>query len=195
MKKTMRSALIIAAFAAAPAFAQPFPAYAPAWYIGAGIGQGTLDTNSNAFNDANGISVGSKETTYTVRGGWRFTPWTAIELAYYDLGKYDFHARPAGTNINIDGSAKVKSYGAAFVGIIPINQLDLYGRVGWVRTKTEAQANAAGFVANASDYKSEATYGAGGRWNFTPQWGLFAEWMKNDNVKVDSYLIGVDFRF
>jgi len=48
---------------------------------------------------------------------------------------------------------------------------------------------------NRSDTRSEASYGVGGRWNFLPQWGLFAEWMKNDNVKVDSYLIGIDYRF
>ena len=196
--KNIRFAVVAAAASLAiPAMAQMMPPPGPylPFYIGAGIGQGTLDTNSNAFNDVNNISVGSKETTYTVRGGWRFTPWTAIELGYYDLGKYDFHARPAGTNVSIDGSAKVKSYGASFVGILPINQFDLYGRIGWVRTKTEAQANALGFTANGSDYKSETTYGVGAHWNFTPQWGLFAEWMKNDNVKVDSYLIGLDVRF
>jgi hypothetical protein len=200
MKKTMRYTLLAAAATiSAPAFAQylpPPPPYTP-WYIGVGIGQGTLDTNSNAFNNLNGVSVGGHETTYTVRGGWRFTPWTAIEIAYYDMGKYDFHANPAGSNVAVDGSAKAKSYGAAFVGILPIDQFDLYGRIGWVRTKTEVQANSnlSAFPANGSDYKSEANYGVGGRWNFTPQWGVFAEWTKNDNVKVDSYLIGVDFKF
>jgi OmpA-OmpF porin, OOP family len=199
--KMLRNALLAAAAAATfPAAAQFMPPppgpYLP-FYIGAGIGQGTLDTNSNAFNDLNGVSVGSKETTYTVRAGWRFNPYFAVELAYYDLGKYDFHARPAGTTADIDGSVKVKSYGAALVGILPIDQFDLYGRIGWVRTKSEAQANSnlSAFPANGSNYKSDANYGVGGRWNFTPQWGLFAEWTKNDNVKVDSYLIGIDWRF
>jgi OOP family OmpA-OmpF porin len=197
MKKTMRSVIVLAAVAAAaPALAQrPMP-YPSPWYIGVGAGQGTLDTNSNAFNDANNISVGSRESTYTVRGGWRFTPWTAIEIGYYDLGKYDFHARPVGTTANVDGQAKAKSYGVSFVGILPINQFDLYGRIGWVSTKTEVNAsNNSSSPFNASDTRSEATYGVGAHWNFVPQWGLFAEWMKNDNVKVDSWMIGVDFRF
>jgi hypothetical protein len=199
--RTTRNVLLAAAAAmAAPAMAQYLPPPGPytPWYIGVGIGQGTLNTDSNAFNNANNISVGSKETTYTVRGGWRFTPWTAIELDYFDLGKYDFHARPVGTTADIDGSAKAKSYGASFVGILPIDVFDLYGRIGWVRTKTEVNANNAGLSAspfNTSDTRSEATYGIGGHWHFTPQWALFAEWMKNDNVKVDSWLIGVDFKF
>jgi len=194
----IRIAIAGAALAAAlPAFAQQ-PAYMSPWYIGVGVGQGQLNTDSNAFNKVNNISVGSRETTYTVRGGWRFAPWAAIELAYYDLGKYDFHARPAGTTVDIDGEAKAKSWGVSFVGILPIQQFDLYGRIGWVSTKTEVNASnnlTVGSPLNRSDKRSEATYGVGGRWNFLPQWGVFAEWMKNDNVSVDSYLIGIDYRF
>jgi hypothetical protein len=48
---------------------------------------------------------------------------------------------------------------------------------------------------NEKDHQNEATYGIGGRWTFVPQWALFAEWMKNDKIKVDSYLIGIDFKF
>jgi hypothetical protein len=28
-----------------------------------------------------------------------------------------------------------------------------------------------------------------------PGWSLFAEWVKNDRVKVDAFLGGIDFRF
>ena len=34
-----------------------------------------------------------------------------------------------------------------------------------------------------------------GHWNFNKSTGVFAEWMKNDKIKVDGDLIGVDFRF
>jgi len=192
----IRIAIAAAAVAVAfPALAQQ-PAYMSPWYIGVGVGQGQLNTDSNAFNNLNNISVGSRETTYTVRGGWRFMPYLALELEYYDLGKYDFHARPVGTTADIDGSAKARSYGASLVGILPIQQFDLYGRIGWMSTKTEVNAsNNSSSPVNRSDTRSEASYGVGGRWNFLPQWGLFAEWMKNDNVKVDSYLIGIDYRF
>jgi len=42
---------------------------------------------------------------------------------------------------------------------------------------------------------SEATYGVGAKWYFNRNWGIFAEWMKNDKIKVDSYLIGIDWKF
>jgi hypothetical protein len=33
------------------------------------------------------------------------------------------------------------------------------------------------------------------RWTFAPNWAVFGEWMKNDKIRVDSYLGGIDFRF
>lgn len=43
--------------------------------------------------------------------------------------------------------------------------------------------------------QDEATYGVGARWNFARNGGPFAEWMKNDRIRVDSYLGGIDYRF
>jgi len=59
----------------------------------------------------------------------------------------------------------------------------------------KVNANVALGSSTVKDKENEATYGVGGRWNFNPAWGLFVEWMKNDKIKVDSYLIGVDFKF
>ena len=47
----------------------------------------------------------------------------------------------------------------------------------------------------AADTQEEATYGVGARWHFARNWSLFAEWMKNDKIKIDNYLGGIDFRF
>ena len=52
-----------------------------------------------------------------------------------------------------------------------------------------------GGIANENNRQDEATYGAGVRWNFHPQWGVFAEWIKNDRIRIDSYVAGIDYRF
>lgn len=195
--KATRALLIAGALVAAlPAMAQPMPPYSP-WYLGAGIGQGHLSLNGTDLTGFSNANVDRNETTYTIRAGWRFSPYAAIEAGYYDLGKYNFHGDTTGGVAAVDGQAKVKSAGASLVGILPLNQLDLYGRIGWVRSeiKVNASAPSAPEPANVKDHQNEATYGVGGRWNFMPQWGVFAEWMKNDKVKIDSYLVGVDFRF
>ncbi|HZZ94628.1 MAG TPA: porin family protein [Usitatibacter sp.] len=193
----MRIAILAAAFAAVPALAQPVPMYASPWYFGVGVGQGHFNKSGTDLTGFDNAQVSNSETTYTIRAGWRFHPYMALELGYYDLGKYSFHGRPFGTTLDIDGQAKAKSVGLSLVGIVPIRQFDLYGRIGYARSELKINASAplAPTPVNGKDKQNEATYGVGGRWNFTPQWGLFAEWMKNDKIDVDSYLIGVDFRF
>ncbi|HEX4781373.1 MAG TPA: outer membrane beta-barrel protein [Usitatibacter sp.] len=194
--KIARQLILAAAVAAAvPALAQQ--TMYPQWYIGAGAGQGHLGVSGTDLTGLNNAQVGNTETTYTIRTGWRFSPAMAIELGYYDLGKYDFHGRAAGGVSDIDGEAKAKSVGVSLVGFIPMPYFDLYGRIGYARSELKVNASSAlvSTPVNSKEHQNEATYGVGGRWNATPNWGLFVEWMKNDKIDIDSYLIGVDFRF
>jgi len=140
------------------------------------------------------LTVDDKDTTYTVRMGWRPTPYWAVELGYYDLGRYKFHGSGP---IAVDGQAQAKSFGISAVGIVPLDAFELYGRLGFARSelKVNASANIAPNPQNAKDKQNEATYGVGGRWWVQRNWSVFAEWMKNDKIEVDSYLVGVDFRF
>jgi OOP family OmpA-OmpF porin len=187
MKKCIKALALVAAIGAAPAFAQ-------SWYIGGGAGSGNLNKSGQDLTGLSNVTVDDSSTTYTVRGGYRFNPYFALELGYYDLGKYSFTGN-AGP-IDVVGTGKAKSYGISAVGILPINpQFDLYGRIGWAESELKVQANTALANATDSDRQSEATYGVGGHWMFSRNVGLFAEWMKNDRIKVDSYLIGIDFRF
>ncbi len=195
MKPSGQLLLVAALAAALPAVVQA-QAYSP-WYIGAGAGQGHLSTSGSDLTGFTNANVDRNDTSYTVRGGWRFSPYGAIELGYYDLGKYNFHGTTTGGVTNVDGQAKAKSYGISIVGVLPIDRFDLYGRVGYAHSELKVNASAPlhPTPVNTSDHQDEATYGVGGRWTFVPQWALFAEWMKNDKIKVDSYLIGVDFKF
>ena len=165
------------------------------WYIGAGIGMGHLNRSGSDLTGLDNATLDDNDTTYTVRGGWRFSPFGAIELGYYDLGRYDFHGNINRTNIPVDGSARAQSVGISLVGIIPINNFDIYGRIGYAHSELKFSANTDLLNRNRNDRQDEATYGAGVRWTFVRNWALFAEWMKNDRIRVDSYLGGVDFRF
>ena len=198
--KTLRIALLAAAAAAAlPATAQyrtGMVGYSP-FYIGAGAGQGNLNRDAGDLTGLNDGILDDTATTYTVRGGFRFNPYMALEIAYYDLGKYTFSGTVPGTSVRLNGEAKAKAWGASFVGILPIDRFDLYGRIGY--TQAELKANVSTNTAlpgfDGKDRENSVTYGVGGRWEFVPHWAFFAEWMKNDKIKVDSYLIGFDFKF
>jgi len=177
----------------APPPPSPYPT--PPWYIGAGVGQAHLNRSPSelGLNDA---TLDNNDTSWTVRGGWRFSPFAAVELGYYDFGRYNFDGNVIGHVGNVNGSGKAHSVALSLVGIIPISNFDLYGRIGYAHSELEFNASGPlGGIANENNRQDEATYGAGVRWNFHPQWGVFAEWIKNDRIRIDSYVAGIDYRF
>ena len=189
MKRLATLVTIAAGLAAAPAFAQNH------WYFGAGAGTGNLDATGQDLTNLPNAQLKDNATTFTGRLGYRFSPYGAFELGYYDLGKYEFSGG-SGAEL-VTGSAKAKSYGISIVGIAPIGRnLEIYSRLGYEESEIKVNANVGTLATlNASTKDSGATYALGGRWMFTPNFGVFAEWMRNDKIEVDSYLGGVDFRF
>ena len=168
----------------------------PPFYFGGGAGTGHLSRSAQDLTGLNNATLDDNDTAWTIRGGWRFSPFGAVEIGYYDFGRYHFHGTAVGNFVPVDGSAKAHSVGISLVGIIPINQFDLYGRIGYAHSELKFNANAPlGGVANENQRQDEATYGVGGRWNFTPNWGVFVEWFKNDRIRIDSVVGGLDFRF
>ncbi len=193
---SLRIALLAAALAASGSALAQQPPFSP-FYFGVGAGWANLSRSGQDLTGLNNASLDTNETAYTIRAGWRFNPYMALEANYYDLGKYKFHGRPFGTTLDIDGEAKAKTAGVSFVGILPMNQFDLYGKIGWTRSELKLNASAplAPTPVNVKDKENGAMYGVGGRWTFLPNWALFAEWAKADKIRVDSYLIGVDWKF
>ena len=136
MNRLASTLAVAAALAAAPALAQqPMPN----WYIGGGFGVGNLGKSGTEITGLANASLDDSDTTYTVRGGYRFNPYLALEVGYYDLGKYAFSGTSGSTAVS--GTAKATSWGLSVVGILPINQFDLYARLGFEESKLEANAN------------------------------------------------------
>lgn len=185
MKKFALPLLVAAALGSMQAQAQ---APLQGWYAGLGVGQATLDDPGIGF-----IDFDDQDTAYTARLGWRFHRNMAIELNYFRLGDYAFRTNVGG--VSVGGEAKAKSLGVSFVGILPLDRFDLYGRVGYARSELEASASAGGFSASDKERENEWFAGVGGRWNFAPNMGLFAELQRNDKLEIDSYFVGLDFRF
>ncbi len=187
MKKFITAVALAAGLVSAPAFAQ-------SWYAGFGAGVGNLNKSGQDITGLNDVTIDDSDKTYTIRGGYRFHPNMAVEVGYYDLGKYTFGGRSGG--IDVSGSAKAKSFGLSLVGIAPVAQnFEMYARIGIEQSELKANANTSNLTASESDKQTGATYGVGARYLFTKEIGVFAEWMKNDKIEVDSYLFGVDFRF
>jgi len=194
MRSTLALATIAATFTASGAFAQDAmtPPQNP-WYVGAGIGTGVLHKSGSDLSGLDNAQLDDTDTSYRLRGGYRFSPYGAVELGYSDFGRYRFSSDALGIN----GSGRANSVDLSLVGIIPYQQFDFYGRLGWAHSKLTVNADGPLDLtsANQNERQDEAAYGIGARWWFAPQWGAFAEWQKNDRIRIDSYVAGVDFRF
>jgi OOP family OmpA-OmpF porin len=170
------------------------PAMAQGWYFGAGAGRGHLNVNGTDLTGLSNAQVEDTASVWALTLGAKFHPNFALEAGYYDLGKYDFSGR-AGV-ANVTGNAKAESYSLSLVAIAPLAEhFDIYGRVGYAHSKFKFSATGPINSAFSADTQDEATYGVGGHWWFNRQWGLYAEWMKNDKTEIDNYMMGVRFRF
>jgi OOP family OmpA-OmpF porin len=197
LSPSLLATLFLGASSAALAQQMP-PLYAPTktpWYFGAGAGVGNLNRSPGELTGLNNANLDDSDTAYTVRGGFRFSPYGAVELGYYDFGRYNFNGTLLGNVVPVNGSVKAQSVGISLVAILPINNFDIYGRIGYARSELKFNANGRLATADEKDKQNEATYGVGARWTFAPNWALFAEWFKNDKIRVDGYVGGVDFRF
>jgi OmpA-OmpF porin, OOP family len=189
-------------------------AYAQQWYFGIGAGRAslgggtTLETTSTmATTVATGTATltsysfsptqfGGHDTALTARYGWRFHRNMALELGYYDLGKYSFDIPVADPGVRtIRGSATARSYGLSFVGILPIDRADLYARVGYARTEVKSSADSGNTTSRGRIRENEAYGAVGARWNFNSTVGVFAEYQKHDKLDINGYFAGLDYRF
>jgi OOP family OmpA-OmpF porin len=109
-----------------------------AWYIGAGIGRsrGTIDeprlTNSLSANGAavTSFSTDERDTGYKLFVGKQLNRYFALELGYFDLGKFNFHSTTTGNGV-LNGEAGFRGANLDLLAQLPLTErLSLLGRVG-----------------------------------------------------------------
>ena len=172
------------------------PAFAQGWYAGAGIGYSNASTDPSDLGPNSG-NVDGGSTSYALSGGLEFNKYIGLEVGYYDFGTVKFKGTAGTANVAVSGSGKAKAYGLSVVGMYPITEeLIPYARIGFGRSKVEANVNAVGLTGNnGNNWRSETLYAAGVRYMFNKNWGVFAEWTKADDIRVDDYVIGAQFHF
>lgn len=185
----------LAALAAVISVAASAPVLAQGWYGGLSVGKGKVNISAAEVGLSSG-NLDDSDTTFGARVGYDFSRHIGVEAAYYDLGKYQFSGLlgpfPA------SGEAKVKSYNVSLVGTLPFGDRDqfaAYGKIGYARTRTNANASVAGFSGSGSDYDSEAVYGLGLRYMVDRQWGLFGEWSRLQDSQIEQWMVGATLRF
>ena len=132
------------------------------------VGAGRGKVSVEGFSDT--------KTAYAARLGSRFHPNFAVDVGYYDFGKHD--------------DIRFSSWAASLVAMAPIDAFDIYGRIGYARTEARVSGG-------EKAHKNTALWGAGARYMFNPQLGVYVEYVyqKPENTKLDAWMAGVQFRF
>lgn len=186
MNKTTVSTLvsIAAVFAFASAHAQEVT---PKLYAEIGY------TQLNAKDADAGSSTKFSPKAVTGVFGYQFTPNMAVEgLLGFGAGKGKVKFN--GMDTGVDGKVKT-AVGVFFKPSVAVSDsIDLFGRVGWVRT--ELELSAAGV--SASDSGNDLAYGVGASFNLSKTSYVQASWTnyyKKDGLKIDGFAVAYGMRF
>jgi hypothetical protein len=173
-------------------------AFAEEWYMGFGVGPGEargyplpVASSDGSLTSFSFSPLMGHDTMVTARLGARIHRNLAIEAGYFRLGGYKFDTLPVTGGAVRQFTARARSGGVALVGLLPVGQVDLYGRAGYARTEIKSDDA----LAMANPKFNDAYYGGGARWNITREAGLFAEYQRHDKLKLDGYFVGFDWRF
>ena len=159
------------------------------FYVGGSVGQATF--REFCVEAPTVLACDDKDTAWKLFGGYRFSPFFALEASYVDFGKVQ------GTLSTGSGPRTIPlsqyGFGLAAVGSHAFTpRFSAFGKAGFLMTEQETPASASGTTLRE---ETEFHYGIGARFAFAPAWSVRAEWERTEKTKVDMLSIGVEFRF
>jgi OmpA-OmpF porin, OOP family len=170
------------------------------WYVGAGLGPSSTNISNTSIanelaiqspsNSIQGINKDDKSMTYRMFVGYNVTSFLALEASLFQLGQFGFNANTnyAGTlspSGSFSGNLEVWGGNFDIVGIIPIQQWRLLGRVGVLYGQTKVSLGGTGAVvipnpsqsSSFSETKVGYDFGAGVGYEFDSGVAFRAEWI------------------
>lgn len=144
---------------------------------------------------------GTSTRNGAIRGivGYAFHPNFAVEgmLGFAVNDDNETFVDPTIGPVNV--KVKVQnSYGIFFKPKYSFNQVEVFGRLGWTRSKVKVTASAGGVSASASDSDNDFAYGAGVNYNINPRTYVGLDYMRyfsKEGTKIDGVTLGVGYRF
>ncbi len=186
------------------------------FYVGLSFGQSKVsidDSDVPTVGGATATSISKDETDsgFKLYGGYRFTRNFALEGGWADLGSFRATRNVTAPAVG-SFTAEIESSGPYIdaVGIIPLQQFALFGKLGAMYAKTEATLSTTGAVILApgiprsvDDSELEFKFGLGASYSFTRNFAIRAEYERFFDVgssdtaegDIDLISIGIVFRF
>lgn len=173
-------------------------------YVGGGVGPSRINIDCAGADSCDKTDTGGK-----LYGGWLMTAQIGVELGYFNWGKAkasgSIEVDGEGGPTTIDGRAQVKGTGIG-VGVAYIAsftpQWSGVARLGVARNKGKSSVSALGISDSESFNSTEAYFGFGAGYNFTPSLTLTGEldfsrlkYTSEDKASVRLLTVGLRYKF
>jgi hypothetical protein len=167
--------------------AGPVNVYAGDFYLGAGVGNATLD------EDFDGLNVDDNSPAYRIVAGWRFNVYFSVEGGYHDFGDFEQTINDVGGPITAKLSADGFMFGAT--GRVPVSErFALTGRAGMFFWNGSAEINN---VSQATPEDSNLYLGAGVSFEASKKLQLTVDWTRYELESAASgvFSVGLQYHF
>ena len=214
LKKKVSAAAITLAVVSGFAMQAAAGDMGPSWYLGADVGNVEFQPQSPVVpfpfvDPASKFTINDSDTVFAIHGGYRISPYFAIEATIADLGgnSYEsFSPCPIGyacipENGFYQVSASLKRLDLALIGSIPLGErFEVYAKAGFARTVVVSKISNPFIPGNQSTNKNSSTdavYGAGLRLHFDTPWSLRLQWDRSEHGEwgVEALWLGAEYRF
>lgn len=181
--------------AASPVFA----ADGTGFYVGAGFGETAIEVN-DVFDV--GLKFDDSGTTWKVLGGYNFLKYLGAELEYIDAGdaedKWSFEDE--GDTLDVEATIGLSGWNASAVGILPLGEkFNLFAKLGFIVWDADFELRATlrdsgGIIIDEDSEKgtddgTDLSWGIGGGFNFTENFGVRLEYQSFEIEDTDSALL------
>ncbi len=231
MKCTIRTVtILVVAMLQTLGLGETCAAEARPWYLGLGPMPTRLSIDSDQLNSIISPRLGypvpetheSRETGVKVYGGFRATPFLAVEAGYAYLGEFAFHVRessqceglPPGVSClavvipGAQGHISVEGWTLSAIGTLPLtDRLELNGRLGLFRSTVKLEGYESGLSSSLLDNTERQTsplLGVELRYRLAPLISLTlgGEWMnglgsedKTTDIDITALTFGIQYNF
>ena len=168
-------------------FSASFNAFASGFYLGASIGNATLN------EDFDGLDVDDNSTALRIIAGWSLNDYFSVEAGYHDFGDFEQAFDDAGGQSTVKLSANGFIFGAT--GRVPVSErFALTGRAGMFFWNGSAEINN---VSQATPEDSNLYFGAGVSFEASKKLQLTVDWTRYELESAASgvFSVGLQYQF
>jgi OOP family OmpA-OmpF porin len=196
-ESVMRAKTIIAAAVLAlSGLVAASQASAQGFYVGGSVGRSDADDGNAVPDLITSGTVDGTDTGFKIFGGYQFSQYFGLELAWVDLGKATYSGTFAGFPVT-GGSIKTQGFNFSAVGTYPFGSgFAVFGKVGAFAWESKQNDVTAGIPFSNKENGGDVSFGIGASYDITKNIGIRAEWERFKAVgDIDLLSVGLVYKF